>query len=75
MAGNAEEWVQDWYDYRYFSASRNATDPTGPANGEHRVIKGGSFGTASYEVRIAQRFKGKPHNKGPRIGFRCARDI
>lgn len=75
MAGNAEEWVQDWYDYRYFSASRNATDPTGPASGEHRVIKGGSFGTASYEVRIAQRFKGKPHNKGPRIGFRCARDI
>ena len=75
MAGNAEEWVQDWYGLRYFAASLNATNPPGPVSGEYRVIKGGSYGTADYEVRIAQRFKGKPHNKGPRLGFRCARDI
>ena len=74
MAGNAEEWVHDWYDHSYYQSSKNSSNPTGPAAGVQRVIKGGSYGTPRWEVRIAQRFKGKPHNKGPRIGFRCALD-
>ena len=75
LAGNAEEWVQDWYSVNYFRQSNGAQDPAGPATGTKRVIKGGSYESPSYHIRIASRFWGKPHDKGPRIGFRCAMDV
>jgi len=75
LAGNAEEWVQDRYSVNYFRHSEGAQDPAGPAAGEKRVAKGGSYGTPSWHVRLASRFWGKPHNKGPRVGFRCARSL
>lgn len=74
MAGNAEEWVNDWYSVNYFAQSVT-TDPPGPIEGEQKVIKGGSYGTREWQVRIGKRFKGKPHNKGPRVGFRCVEDV
>jgi formylglycine-generating enzyme required for sulfatase activity len=41
MHGNAWEWVQDWYDAKYYSTSP-AEDPKGPAAGQFRVMRGGS---------------------------------
>lgn len=42
LAGNALEWVADWYDAGYYQqAVRN--DPQGPACGDSRVIRGGSW--------------------------------
>ena len=75
LAGNAEEWVQDWYSVNYFRQSEGAQNPAGPATGTKRVIKGGSYESPSYQIRIAGRFWGKPQDKGPRIGFRCAMDV
>ena len=75
LAGNAEEWVQDWYDSAHYRLSGDATDPTGPARGQKRTIRGGSYQSAPHDIRIATRFYGKPRNKGPRIGFRCARGV
>ena len=42
MAGNAAEWVADWYvrDYYLKSPGKN---PSGPATGEKRVLRGGSW--------------------------------
>ena len=75
MAGNADEWVQDWLDFGYYRKSDGAKDPQGPAGGLNRVIKGGSYGADRYHIRIATRLYGAPHVKTEYQGVRCAKDI
>ncbi len=75
LAGNAEEWVNDWLDLGYFNKTKGAQDPLGPQSGRNKVIKGGSYGSDKYHVRIATRLYGAPHVKTELQGFRCAMDI
>ncbi|HXM35504.1 MAG TPA: formylglycine-generating enzyme family protein [Pyrinomonadaceae bacterium] len=42
MEGNLWEYCQDWYSEDYYSQS-SGTDPQGPASGQQRVQRGGSF--------------------------------
>jgi len=42
MVGNLWQWVSDWYDDHYYQNSP-LQDPTGPASGQFRVVRGGSF--------------------------------
>ena len=39
MAGNAAEWVADWYDAEAYAHSP-AQNPTGPGGGDQKVIRG-----------------------------------
>lgn len=51
MSGNVSEWCRDWYHENYGFAMNNGnvdvpalqTDPTGPATGTQKIVRGGDF--------------------------------
>ena len=77
MAGNAEEWVNDWWSINYYRFTEDAQDPQGPPSGRknNKVIKGGSFGSNKYHIRIAIRLYGAPEIKTQYQGMRCAKSL
>jgi len=72
MAGNAWEWVSDWYDTDYYKASP-LQNPTGPLTGGYKVIRGGSWGSNADGLRSAARETHLPSFRGFGTGFRCAK--
>ena len=72
MAGNALEWCWDWYGAPY--GQPTTSDPTGPALGSDRVLRGGDwYDNASY-ARCAGRDNYYPGNANSNLGFRCVRN-
>jgi formylglycine-generating enzyme required for sulfatase activity len=69
MAGNAYEWVADWYDEDYYSRSPDG-NPQGPDTGDLRVLRGGSFFNLQGFVRCAARYWLYPLGGHRSIGFR-----
>ena len=67
--GNTFEWVADWYGDAYY-ASSPALNPTGPASGATRVLRGGNVLTPQYFARSAFRLNLPPSTTGH--GFRLA---
>jgi formylglycine-generating enzyme required for sulfatase activity len=72
--GNAWEWVQDWYDPRYYAGSP-ANDPPGPASGTQHVVRGGSWHSTGNGWRSAFRRAYDPDYRGISIGLRLVREI
>ena len=70
MHGNVFEWVSDWLG-AYPSAPR--TNPTGPATGVSRVIRGGSWRHGAVNARSAFRISFPPSDRYRYLGFRLAR--
>jgi formylglycine-generating enzyme required for sulfatase activity len=70
MAGNAWEWVADYFDRDYYARSP-AADPAGPAEGSERVLRGGSWWTSARDARVTVRGEASdfPYDI---YGFRCA---
>lgn len=87
MAGNVNEWVNDYYDAMYYK-NANPWNPTGPlarGNFFNRVVRGGSYGDSEPDIRLSDRSSVRGPNLdaqlgtdayygdySPRIGFRCA---
>lgn len=83
MAGNVFEWVQDWYDPKYYAASP-ALNPQGPEKGYNfanqgqvRVLRGGSWLAPETSLHASHRFWNQPENNsyGVGLGFRCAKSM
>ena len=72
MAGNAAEWVEDWFGIDYY-ATMPDRNPHGPANGRYKVVRGGSWKSAPALLRTATRGGASPDQRAATIGFRCAR--
>ena len=75
MAGNSVEWCWDWYaapPYPAGSPYLGGSDPTGPASGSDRVVRGGAWLNTAIAATCAYRDYKDP-SVGDYIGFRCVR--
>jgi iron(II)-dependent oxidoreductase len=70
MAGNAFEWVADWYDASYY-ATGPIQDPPGADSGLSRVIRGSSFDSDFSQIASAIRRPANPDYTSRDLGFRC----
>ncbi|NUP37431.1 MAG: SUMF1/EgtB/PvdO family nonheme iron enzyme [Streptomyces sp.] len=81
MSGGVWEWTADWYDAAYYRTGPG-TNPTGPARGQERVLRGGSWADCAEAVTVSFRMSREAGSwrKGgwgahmtPNIGFRLCR--
>jgi formylglycine-generating enzyme required for sulfatase activity len=73
MAGNAQEWCNDWFAEDYYAVSPNFS-PVGPTSGILRVLRGGScypYQDGGAHMRSANRSCYKPENPRETFSFRC----
>jgi formylglycine-generating enzyme required for sulfatase activity/serine/threonine protein kinase len=73
MLGNVWEWCSDWHGENYYDGSP-AADPTGPASGQYRVLRGGSWNYGSGLARVSSRGRGSPDGRYNADGFRVCRE-
>jgi formylglycine-generating enzyme required for sulfatase activity len=81
MSGGVWEWTRDWYDSAYYGAAPTH-DPEGPAQGEEKVLRGGSWADCAEVVTVSYRMsRGSGswrdgqwgRHLSPNIGFRLCR--
>jgi sulfatase modifying factor 1 len=68
MLGNVWQYTSDRYADQLFIAG---VDPTGPASGEKRTQRGGSWNSYPWELRVSNRKGGRPDIPDLNVGVRC----
>jgi len=74
MAGNALEWVADWYGLNYYQISEQ-DNPKGPEEGRFKVARGGSWTSGEKSLGVAYRFDLVPELAWNSFGIRCVSDV
>jgi formylglycine-generating enzyme required for sulfatase activity len=77
VLGNVWEFCSDWYDSIYYRIS-SVRNPQGPAKGEFRVVRGGSWYSChdcGNALRCADRAYVRLIDRNIYVGFRCAKDF
>lgn len=73
VSENVHEWCADWYQKDYYAVSPK-DNPRGPAQGDRRASRGGSWRHQIKVSRCAARSSIPPHFQYADYGFRVARD-
>ncbi|MCB9762792.1 MAG: SUMF1/EgtB/PvdO family nonheme iron enzyme [Alphaproteobacteria bacterium] len=69
LSGNVWEWVWDWYDPRGLDSQ-----PTGPADGTLRVVRGGGWASGTRRAEQGWRRGLEPNQtRSPEVGVRLVR--
>lgn len=69
MHGNVREWCADWFAPDYYKHSPEE-NPTGPAEGAFRVVRGGSFSSPMADCRSSARVGHPADQPAKDLGFR-----
>ena len=73
MAGNVYEWCSDYYDEEYYRNSPQS-NPKGPAGGQERAVRGGTFADTRAALRTTHRGGQSESHARDNVGFRVAVD-
>ncbi len=72
MAGNMEDWVNDWYAEDYYQIGEKV-NPKGPESGTSKVLRGGTFLESPSASNVFIRYKSENLEKDySSTGFRCS---
>ena len=72
LAGNASEWVHDYFGSEYEGWNKPLTNPMGPGQGIDRIVKGANYQTIKLS-ETAINFRRSVGYKDETVGFRIAR--
>ncbi len=73
IVGGVAEWCSDWFERTYYETSP-PKNPSGPASGMYKVIRGGSWSSGPRRITVFFRNWVRPNQKTPNLGLRCAKD-
>jgi formylglycine-generating enzyme required for sulfatase activity len=72
MAGNVSEWCHDYYAIYPQEPERTQEDPSGPAEGRHRVVRGSSYKHGSISA-LRGAYRDYSESRREDLGFRVCR--
>jgi formylglycine-generating enzyme required for sulfatase activity len=71
LAGNVREWVRDWYAPIFYNKSKGKSNPLNETQGEFRIVRGGSWASPAFYLRVSYRYRVPPALSDEETGFRC----